>query len=343
MRTLGGLVLPFFMVAANVGGCGCPGNPPTTPGDAGMDADVQQPDVAPDVPAPTRIGELCPTGSECAVGLLCLDDTLNPGLPAGGYCTAMCTADAMCGWDSFCSPPTPGGGPRFCLQRCPADPADCTGAPARVCSQFVLGLDLGQRACVWGNAAAQDGSPCTLPEDCNGGQVCMNNPFSVPGGMCITFGCTVGDNTTCVGPDGTCFDTGGVAICLDTCTMASDCRMAEGYACVPFPTGDDVCFYPAARPGAACAMDGQCGPAGSPWRCLTGASFPGGYCSGAVGTCTSDPSTCPMDGVCFDAGTAGDVTDDYCAATCGADTDCRMLDGYTCQPLGPMSQSVCVL
>ncbi len=199
------------------------------------------------------------------MGLLCLDETLNPGLPAGGYCSKTRTSDADRGWDSFCSPMTPGGGPRLCFQACATDETACTGYPARICSQFVFGLDLGQPACLWGNPVAEDGSPCDDAGDCNAGQGCLSNPFDVPGGLCLTFGCTVGDNTTCVGPDSICVDTGGGGgpgtICLDTCTTSTDCRDAEGYACI-MPPGVPVsfCFYPAGDAGDSCAASTECGP-----------------------------------------------------------------------------------
>jgi hypothetical protein len=252
----------------------------------------------------------------------------------------VCTADADCGQDASCSPTPigPAGSPRLCFQRCYAGAAGCAGAPARVCADDLGGmLQLGQLACVPGDSTKVDGSPCDGHlGDCNAGQVCASNPFEFPGGMCLTFGCTVGDDSTCApGGDGRCINAGGPTLCVDPCTSGAMCRTGEGYACAPLPgLGYDICYFPHAAPGAACTGDAMCGPAGSPWRCLTGAAFPGGYCSGAAGTCDPmDGNSCPFHSICHDPSPA--PGNQYCVAGCMADGDCRMAEGYQCLPLDP--------
>lgn len=347
MRSLSRASLLVLLVAA----CGS-GDPPSGDDGGGTDGaavdgtpaadasppDAPPPDASPPDAAPplTPIGQPCPTGTECPtmMGSICLDE--DDGFPGEGYCSLGCTADADCGPGAFCSPDLGGGG-RLCFAACgPAGTCDA----GRVCGQFLGGfLDLGQPACVPGNAAAIDGSACSGFFSCNADQGCISNPFSLPGGYCVTVGCTVGDDSTCApGGDGRCIPQGMGGLCVDGCTTAADCRTAEGYTCVTAAPGTQICLYPAAGPGAPCTDATECGPAGSPWQCLTGAGFPGGYC-GATGCDPADEQTCPLDATCYDATPGALDGTEFCGRNCTSNMDCRM--GYQCLPSGVGMQQVC--
>ncbi len=276
------------------------------------------------------------------LGLMCLDETVDPSLPPNGYCTATCTSDVDCGWDSFCSPPL-GGGIRLCFQRCLTDAAGCAGAPERVCGDLLGGfLDTGQRGCFPGDPTALDGDACAGFAECNANSTCFLNDFELPGGYCVTVGCTVGDDSTCApGGDGICINADGTPLCIDACTAPTECRTGEGYLCA-MPPGfpASACLFPHQDAGSACGSAGQCGAAGSAWDCLMGATFPGGYCSGAIGTCdAADPDTCPSNSVCYDPTPAMPGNGDhFCAATCdpmATPSSCREAEGYVCDMIAP--------
>jgi hypothetical protein len=318
------------------GDAGPPDGPP--PPDSGPDA--PPPDAAPpDGPPPTGIGALCPVGNECNPGLLCLDENADAELPPNGYCTAMCTSDLDCGWDSFCSPPL-GGGIRLCFQRCETDETECQGAPERVCGDLLGGVvATSERGCFPGNPGAHDGDSCSGFYECNRNSTCFLDSFQLPGGYCVTLGCTIGDNSTCApGGDGICIMADGDLLCVDDCTTTPDCRASEGYMCVTppgFPTS--ICLFTHLDPGAACSSATECGAAGSGWDCLTGTTFPGGYCSGAIGTCdATDPATCPNGATCFDPTPGMPANgDQFCAANCDSSvtpSSCREGEGYVCSP-----------
>jgi hypothetical protein len=290
-----------------------PGTPDAAPPDAAP-PDAAPPDAAPPDAAPVEIGAPCPTGTECGQLPVCLDE--GDGWTSDGFCTMFCTSDPECGPGAFCSPDL-GGGVRICMPICAGGTCD----PNRVCSTLFGGtVQLPQPACV-------------SFFDCNGDSVCAANPFENPGGYCATIGCTLGDNTTCHG-DGACYQGNGITFCLDQCGGAGDCRM--NYDCISF-WGFDVCLADHASPGDACANDAACGF--SPWDCLTGASFPGGYCGGM---CTPGVTACPAGSICHDPD--GAVSgDEYCADTCTFNNQCRQSDGYQCRSSSVAGTDVCRL
>ena len=315
--------------SGSTGSGGTLGNDASAPdsADVGSAADAV-PELGPD--PSLGVGNPCTNDNACMPGLLCLDE--GEQWPAEGYCTMECTIDEECGGDAFCSAPLGLDGGRICIKSCESD-THCAVA-RRSCSRtLAAALDLGQPGCVPGNAAAKDGSPCTTFGDCSGRQTCASNPFSAPDGICVTVGCTPGDNTTCApGGDGFCVAFNNSGLCLDTCTAPAECRVAQGYTCQdadPTDAFPGICAYNAKKVGAACATT-DCGP--DPWECLTGSRFPGGYC-GARACTVGTAATCPFDSHCYDPDAAR-VNDQFCVAECRKDEDCRMAEGYTCKPLG---------
>ena len=287
----------------------------------------------------TIIGTDCPLGNECGMGVTCLSSKLSAALPEGGFCTKQCIKDDDCGPGAFCGPSLPGLGP-ICYADC-ASNGGCMAAN-RVCSRRFAGFgDLVKSACLPGNRNARDGAPCKTFGDCNRNQACLNNPFDQPGGYCVTFGCTLGDNTTCSpapGNAGLCIVPvqQGLNACLPACGSVSDCRGAENYGCnaiLPMGQGPTVCNFQHAPPGAACVNDKGCGADNTPWKCLTSAKFPKGYCSGPLGGCdvAHSADTCPNGAHCYDpTPKAVGSGDEFCTADCKMESDCRVGDGYHC-------------
>jgi hypothetical protein len=313
-------------------------------GGLGLDARPADSNLAPDGAVDRRddpdlgplpsygVGKSCADDLGCDSGLLCLDE--GEQWPADGYCTDVCFTDEECGGDAFCSAPFPGDGTQICIKHCEAD-ASCATAKRQCSPKLAASLELGRPGCVPGNPAARDGTPCATFGDCQSVQLCASNPFSAPAGMCLTVGCTPGNDTTCApGSDGICIPFGATGLCLDKCTAASQCRMAEGYTCSDADPADafpGVCAYDAKKVGAACQTNLECGP--EPWECLTGARFPGGHCGARA--CTAGlAETCPFDSRCYDPDPMR-VNDHFCVAECLTDADCRSAEGYTCQALGP--------
>jgi hypothetical protein len=80
--------------------------------------------------------------------------------------------------------------------------------------------------------------------------------------------------------------------------------------------------------------------------CITDARFPAGYCSEPIAECPApgggtDP--CPTGSDCVNGlGISAGGASDFCLRECGADTDCRVADGYKCcSGLGHSGHSVC--
>lgn len=107
------------------------------------------------------------------------------------------------------------------------------------------------RACVGGEGFSLEQG------DCEDGQVCLPDQFGFPNGYC-TQRC--GGGTRCPA-DSICVTAGHVAICMKTCTTASDCRLDEGYVCNPAGSGGRRVCIPTdgpmgTRDGEACFTTG---------------------------------------------------------------------------------------
>lgn len=295
-------------------------------------ADLTMPDLTPPVdlaPYPDLspslgIGMPCPNGNECMPGLICFGARLDPNLPPAGYCTKACIADPECGADAFCGPPIDRSG-NLCWHRC--GPGDTCATPGQVCSRRLGGfIDLVNKACIPGNAAARDGSSCKSFGDCNKNQLCANNPFDFPGGVCITVGCTVGDNTTCA-PGGApaCFKGDNVNVCFPACNGDGDCRINEGYKCLQPPGAPQkVCLYPNPL-GGNCKVAKDCN-GGGPWSCIVDVNLPGGYCS-IIGCDAKADTGCPTNGHCLMVAPGTNL----CLKACSNNAECEK--GTTCKPV----------
>lgn len=312
-------------------------------------------DAPPDAFCPARatgqVGGPCSADSECdssggASDGLCLRAGILGTVmwPVEGYCVNKidtCTDDASCGAGNACVTITSaalGGTYTACVAACAT--GDCVCSSDQLCSP-ALGIDPisgGRMACSPGNAAARDGSACIDLGDCNTASRCVLDENEYPGGYCQRVGCTIGTDTTCVtGGDGHCVDgatiTSGVdtiAVCVDACVNAGDCRQNDGYKC--FEGGATLgkyCRHP--QIGDACSNDNDCGPA-TDWDCQTG--FPGGHCT-LASPCLTPGSVdgCSQTAACYDPAAGTNFCVDRCTGTPGTQGSCRT--GYTCSDVDP--------
>lgn len=300
--------------------------------------DASPPDATPpDASPPAAVGSPCANDAACGAGRICLDEGF--GWSPTGFCTMTCTADVECGAGNVCSNPLGGLSVGFCFPDCMGG-GSCT-QPGLVCGQFLNGgADLGENMCYPGDTASVDGDACAGFWDCDANSYCATNPFDNPGGYCTQLGCMVGSASSCTsGGDAACITIDGTNVCADTCGSDSDCRVAEGYDCQSTWTSS-FCVYVHQPTGAACTSAATCGE--DPWECLTGPSFPGGYC-GADACNPADANTCPGDAYCYDATPGSLDGTEYCAQVCGGDWECRQGAGYSCQSSQTAGINVCRL
>jgi len=299
--------------------------------------------VAPDAPPDTTpdqseggfegIGEDCPDDM-CAAGLTCYGEAAGGGGLGSdeGVCSRACTNDADCGPDGFCTPaimlnPEVAVGERICVRSCDAND-DCDSE--HICSRYwgivvafgVPGVDLQSTGCIPGSRTAPIGGPCTDIGDCAPHSECIAvEPWSTPAGECLT---SCSEDTSCgaIQPRGLCvLEETEAPFCVPDCMTTDDCPIA-GYECVRDDfLGASHCVYPTTPVGFPCEADTDCGPAGSPWNCLTAADgFPGGYCSGP---CVADGVPCP--GACHDpTPMMPGSSDEICVVDCSVADFLRM-------------------
>lgn len=202
-----------------------------------------------------------------------------------------------------------------------------------------------------------NGSPCTLGNECDGG-FCISEPGDGwPSGACTEL-CDMAVGTCMFG--GNCIDVGapgGDGICLAACdVMANNCR--DGYVCYAPPAGGAVCI-------GYCTLDTQCTVSGScnlmehlcdtppgmtdtGLPCMAGFEcksnnndgycitemdgWPSGYCTEFCDLANND---CAGDAICLDVGNGQGL----CFDGCTMNSDCPTM-GYSCTPVG-MGASVC--
>jgi hypothetical protein len=299
------------------------------PSEAGAGGAVQEP-----VNCPARgVGEIggpCQSDRDCdsAPGTpdgTCASPSLGyDGLPSEGYCIggafstcpATCQA-AGCAANDVC---VNWAGCKACLPAC-CEGDTCGGK--LVCASSLGDIKLGALVCVPGKLGAELHAPCGDLGDCGPGLTCVATQER-PGGEC-TKGCTAGNDATCPA-GGRCVSDPVFPRCAKACDDASDCRGAEGYACVDLGGAvGKVCQH--ALVGGACANDDECG--GGAWHCQTGAGFSGGYCTLTGCEAAGSETGCPeLSAVCFDPTVGSNYCVDRCSGV-GTQSTCRV--GYGCQ------------
>lgn len=267
-------------------------------------------------PGQAQEHEPCEDATECAAGLLCLNDAdtnqgscwreCNPAQPTScgseflcaeldastGYCVPaagdgeLC-ATKLCKDGLVCSGDGSANG-YLCRRTCEPTGADTCGD-----GQQCYSLSSGGGACYPGGTA-QPGDPCWSGGECAGGTACVSKPGG--GGVCMSL-CNPTAASPCPSSDQQCMGLVG---------------SSEG-VCDPVIPGLDDPTNPGGPddPGNPSGPSGPSGP-GTGAACLCDSTF---YCDGAsddaLSECTCDPE-CPC--VC-------DVTTE-CDADCACDIDC---------------------
>lgn len=302
----------------------------------------------------TGLGQSCDGATgRCVTPTTCTDDAdcADPSRPrcdaASGACVA-CRDDGDCAEaGARCDPAA-----HVCLAFVPCtSDAECAGDPGGARCDLVSGTCV---ACVAdGDCAAGTGRTCGTDHVCAGGTPCAGDgdcagterPRCDPDlGLCVTCleagDCGVGArcdpvSRTCPDPvpcaaDGDCAVTGrcdpvaGVCVeCRDDAPCASPAAVCVAGLCDTGPPEGG-------RPGAACAVTGECAAASAlppdqgDFRCLTPGDplLPWGWHAGyCIGLCSGDED-CPAGSACLGGG---------CWDRCETDAECR--PGYGCQAL----------
>jgi len=139
------------------------------------------------------------------------------------------------------------------------------------------------------------GSACWVDSDCKDGLCWTPKEEGMPGGYCVTEGCTAGSCPT--GSSCVSFND-GVDRCVASCALDGDCREAEGYVC----SAKNVCWPGTGTipPGGSCGADEQC-MGGENAICIQQTGFLGGYC--VISQCTA--TSCPAGSECRAVFTSG--------------------------------------
>ncbi|MBI3179115.1 MAG: S8 family serine peptidase, partial [Deltaproteobacteria bacterium] len=192
------------------------------------------------------------------------------------------------------------------------------------------------------------GVACTFDWNCGAVGYCLGEDRGFPNGYCA-MGCEL----TCP-DDNVCVEGRRRNRCYDGCTQRSDCRVSEGYDCMPVEnaageaamicipsctvagcglgetcdTASGLCVHDGpVEVGGACTNDVECSDNGT---CLPYLPLPGGWVTAPGGYCTVGCSTtvsCPEGASCADFGWFAVCVDD-----CMRSNECR--DGYACWPDG---------
>jgi len=256
--------------------------------------------------------------------------------PVQGYCTiddgtgTVCETDADCGAGNQCADSL---GYRFCLPSCGTEG---TCGDDQACMDSFNGYPLDRAACVPGSNSAVDGDACLGFYQCGEYSLC-DDSIENPGGICQTYGCTVGDDATCNG--GTCVDVNEYPVvgtlCMPTCATDNDCRADEGYRC--YDPGDArarYCRHP--EIGDVCVTTADCG---NGWSCYMGAGDATGYCTQSCTTAGTEDG-CSYGSLCEQVGeqdqcvnrceNVGELCDAYNVCT-----DVGAPNGGACMPIAP--------
>ncbi|MEZ4399142.1 MAG: hypothetical protein R3B06_03940 [Kofleriaceae bacterium] len=316
------------------------------PIDAAVDAMVCPPPATGQVGGPCTGDAMCDSAAGAGDGF-CLRGAQGTVVwPDAGFCVnqvGTCTAGS-CGAGNQCTTindPVDGAFDA-CLPACAASACACPDGQACATSFVGSAFGAGQTACLPGDVAAVDGAACSNFGDCAQDSLCQGPSAEVPNGACGRLGCTIGDDTTCAAAgDGHCVNLAAITsglnsgtLCVDACTVDSDCRQAEGYKC--FDAGGTVgkfCRHP--QVGDACLLATDCGDPAT-WTCNL--ALAGGTCT-LLAACPTPGSSsgCPLfSTACWDGPTPAPV-DNSCVDRCGGPVNtqggCRA--GLVCRDVNP--------
>ena len=195
------------------------------------------------------VGAACTVPGDCSNGAAAQCFSENK-VWTGGYCSARCLDDTMCGSDAHCAflDPNAPARPGNCIEGCSLDTdcrVDAMGNPdGYVCADF--DNDLRSECVPGGTGSAQIGEACTLTKECAGGlgAVCWDDVLFT-NGYCLDQ-CEPSDPNACPG-DAFCYDFNqGMGqpntFCVDGCTVNTDCRQGEGYSCLQFTQSARGCW-----------------------------------------------------------------------------------------------------
>jgi len=274
------------------------------------------------------LGTACGADGDCDSGGCIEPDTWGW---TGGYCSASCTTDAICGATGHCAYASTGSG--ICVRAC-ASAADCRAGY----ECYDEDGDSRKECMPVGSGAGAVGAPCATYDDCAGGRrgYCATQALGFKGGYCAVHSCSA--SSPCPSGSHCGFKSAsGWGICVDDCSRDADCR-ADGYLCYDADeAGTNEC-YPAGTGagsvGGACGAQWDCG-GGRYGYCAAAPTWPGGYCTIE---CSPAKGTCPAgtDCVVFDP---TKPTEAYCLDTCAGASECRT--SYQCTDRGGTASKEC--
>ncbi len=218
------------------------------------------------VPGTVATGQACTQNPDCAATLhnpVCMDANDFPQFP-NGYCSEFCNAATACPTGTVCYAGLNISKDGVCLQSCTTN-ADCRISEGYACVSRGLSTNVCMitpeilcddyidndfngltdcadpncqtlTACVPGTVAV--GQPCSLHGQCTA-SAGVNNPFCLddndegyPNGYCSHF-CNPANANEC-GTGNACVlnDVINANICMVSCTVDSQCRVADGYSCL---------------------------------------------------------------------------------------------------------------
>jgi hypothetical protein len=187
-----------------------------------------------------QVGESCDSADATCASGLCLDTDLGVetenGDPTNTFCVAPCTLTTDCGPNQVCEN----------ILWAENDPAvetdDITGGLCRPMTVLT-----GTGCSVAGDCASGQscdsatgrcftsgvpwGSACAADADCDQNGLCDTD---VVNGLCYKPGCDpAAGNADCGGGDSTCSDNSAVGVCLESCTVDTDCsrNATDGFIC----------------------------------------------------------------------------------------------------------------
>lgn len=288
------------------------------------------PPPTPDAGPPDAGPPGCTSDTECDDGLACNGmercdpgGTCLPGTPPvcddGIACTrSECVEGSGCVHtpdDALC-PAGQSCGATGCVSACSESPCRLTSPQCGCPSGQGCYLSGGARGCAAAGTAAE-GTPCTIPDSCQPGLVCLNvSTTSTPVNQCSRFcasdGDCVGDGSLCTYTlgDGAGGTIPGVRVCSRACDPVTSAGCSLSAVCHGYRDT-------AGRPYTDC--EGPAGTGGPHAFCTSDASCRRGtFCNPTFGECLAycrSDFDCPLTDVCYRFATpfvVGGVEVGYC-------------------------------